>query len=120
MIILSLKLNSYEKLVDFNIGTKINKISKTSNETIYCCSDDGMIRSFTPLKVLNEDVTYCDFQNDILKIIPFLGGFNHMGHRLLNQHHRTYKLTKNGNMIDSRIIEDFLNLTKTLQMKILE
>lgn len=44
-----------------------------------------------------------------------LAGFNNRDSRLMNQRHKTYKLSSTGNMVDGEIIRAFLTLSDTLK-----
>ena len=52
VIVLDLKSKKTEKIADFNLNTSVNKTYKI-NDVIYCCSDDGSIRSFIPVKLVD-------------------------------------------------------------------
>ena len=125
LIVVDLKSTGMEKIADFNVGSRCNKLVKIEEtlkgyELICGCFVDGSIQSFVPVQLLDEDVSLLHFQTLMTELLPFVGGLNEREYRKLNQHCRSYKFSSRGNFFEHTMLEFFLALSKPLQNVILE
>jgi hypothetical protein len=110
IIVLDLRPKNTVKIADFHIGSTVTSIKKRYEiPYIACC--DGCIRMLLPIKLHDSDINFLDFQEQICKSIPLLGGFNNRDSRLLDQRQRTYKITSTGPVVDGELIRCFLSLS---------
>jgi hypothetical protein len=114
IMVLDLLPKSTAKVADFRLGSSVTSIKKRY-EIPYIACDDGCICMLLPIKLRDSDISFLDFQEQICKSVPLLGGFNNRDSRLLSQRLRTYKITCNANMVDAELIRCFLALTDTLK-----
>jgi len=81
LIVVDLKKTGMEKIADFNVGSRCNKLVKIEEalkgyEMICGCFVDGSIQSFIPVQLLDEDVSLLHFQTLMTELLPFVGGLN--------------------------------------------
>lgn len=125
LIVVDLKQTGMEKIADFNIGSRCNKLIKIDEslkgyELICGCFADGTIQSFVPVKLLDEDVSLLRFQQLMTELLPFVGGLNEREFRRLQQQCRSYKFSSRGNFFEHSMLEFYLSLSKPLQNVVLE
>jgi hypothetical protein len=75
LIVVDLKDSSMDKIADFNVGSRVNKMVRV-DESICACFVDGSIQMFTPVELKDEDISLLRFQSIISEQLPFAGGLN--------------------------------------------
>lgn len=73
-----------EKLADFNIGSRVNKLIRV-DETICACLSNGSVHVFIPIALPDPDISLINLQHKIEENIPTLGGLNERDYRKLSQ-----------------------------------
>jgi hypothetical protein len=81
LIVVDLKKTGMEKIADFNVGSRVNKMIKVEEtlkgyESICACFANGSIQAFIPVQLLDEDVSLLRFQSLLCDLLPFTGGLN--------------------------------------------